>query len=360
MTSLSSETLIENFKISFEDYNLDLLQKSKHWQKYYNYKYKKFEDEQYLQNFRKHLSEGLDDARHVDLKNVSKTIEEIGEDLVLKNLSKKNIGESEYAYRLFNYYIDMNELVHISWFKDLNSKIKESKIKNVIEIGGGFGSLARIILNNYNCKYILIDLPEANLLSSYFLTHNFPNKKIYLYKNYKKHKILSANEFFENDIFILPPWFHLDQNIKIDLFINTRSMMEMNFNVIKKYFSLIHQSISEDGYFLNINRYSKETVGHKINLWEYPYDDSWKVLLSKKSFKQNHIHLLLTQREKNEKNKNIVNELKIIKKIGLPYSEIKNKGKKLIFITSIIKKILILFIGKKTLNYVGQKFINLK
>ena len=41
----------------------------------------------------------------------------------------------------------------------------------VLEIGGGFGSFARIILNNKNVKYFLIDLPEANLMSNYYLQY---------------------------------------------------------------------------------------------------------------------------------------------------------------------------------------------
>ena len=38
-----------------------------------------------------------------------------------------------------------------------------------VAIGGGFGSLARIIINDKKCKYFLIDLPEANLMSNYYL-----------------------------------------------------------------------------------------------------------------------------------------------------------------------------------------------
>ena len=35
---------------------------------------------------------------------------------------------------------------------------------------------------------------------------------------------------------------------------------EMNFDIVKSYFKFIHNYISDDGYFLNINRYEKTSV----------------------------------------------------------------------------------------------------
>ena len=40
-----------------------------------------------------------------------------------------------------------------------------------------------IFIKNYNTKVISIDLPEANLLSSYYLKETFPEKKIFLYED---------------------------------------------------------------------------------------------------------------------------------------------------------------------------------
>ena len=68
------------------------------------------------------------------------------------------------------FFVDYNKLIHIYWFWLLENKIlKNNKVNNVCEIGGGFGSLAELFLKNYNAKFILIDLPEANLMSAYYL-----------------------------------------------------------------------------------------------------------------------------------------------------------------------------------------------
>ena len=92
--------------------------------------------------------------------------------------------------------------------------------------------------------------------------------------------------------------------------------MEMNMNVIKKYFDLIHAHISSEGFFLNINRYEKSAVGEKICIHEYPYDSKWDVIISKPSFLQPGVHFLLTQRKVENFKNNIKDELNRIEIIN--------------------------------------------
>lgn len=140
----------------------------------------------------------------------------------------------------------------------------------------------------------MIDLPETNLLSTYYLHKNFPKKKIFTYINCKS-DFVSSEDVANYDFIILPPWINF-KNIKFQIFINLRSMMEMNFKTIKKYFDLIHFTADKGALFLNNNRYHKNTVGADILLHKYPYDDKWKVIFSKVSFGQNKLHTLLTKR----------------------------------------------------------------
>lgn len=305
--------------------------RSKHWKSYYE---KKRYEIKNLKNFRNpisNLSRGLDDSTEnpdFPFKIFSKLIELLGYDFVYENLLNKNIGNSPFLIKYRNKFIDYNRLAHISWLKDLEDKVFSDKKlwekfnNNGIfcEIGGGFGSFAELILSRHDIKYISIDLPEANLLSSYFLNESFKNKKFFLYDDYLKNgKILTSELIKSYDIFILPPSVILDEDVKIPLFINTRSMMEMDFSVVSKYFDLIHSYIDKNGYFLNVNRYEKRTVGHPIRIAEYPYDANWKVLISKPSFSQKRVHQLLTKRVSNPSLGNINKELNSISKIGAKY-----------------------------------------
>ena len=273
----------------------NLNQKSKHWERY-NLKEFTLDNLTNFRNYNK-LSGGLDDQNdNFTFKIYSEIINKTSESYILNNLPK-NIGNSNVLIPYKDVLVDYNKLIHIYWFWIIENKIlKNIKITNICEIGGGFGSFSELFIRNYNTKTFLIDLPEANLMSAFYLKKLFPEKNFYLFDDYKKNEFLSKLDFEKNDIIILPPNLNIDKNIKIDFFINTRSMQEMNFSVIKSYFDFIHKHLVDDGYFLNINRYEKISVGYPIRISDYPYDPNWKVIISEPSFNQKWVHFLLTQK----------------------------------------------------------------
>ena len=262
---MSKEKLLEIFNEAnnfFYSNQSNKNQKSKHWKRFDK---KKFTLDNLI-NFRGdgNLSEGLDDQNNnFAFKTYSEISNKISETYLLNNLLKKNIGNSNFLQQYKDVFIDYNKLIHIYWFWIIENKIlKNTKVNNVCEIGGGFGSFSELFLKNYNIKVFLVDLPEANLISTYYLKELFPDKKFYLFNDYKKDNYyLSKIDFEKNDIIILPPNCNIDKKIKIDFFINARSMMEMNIDVIKSYFNFIHEYLIEGGYFLNVNRYEKNQLG---------------------------------------------------------------------------------------------------
>ena len=170
---ISNNKLIEIYKLAQKDFVNHSDQKSNHWKKYFDKK--NFKSEKDLINFRKNqvLSEGLDDAENIYNKlDLMERLEFFNYDFLKKNLPTKNIGNCNFSKNFLGFYFDYGIIHHLKWFEEI-SKISFKKTKVVCEIGGGFGSLARIILNNHETKYILIDLPEANLLSSFFLKEHY-------------------------------------------------------------------------------------------------------------------------------------------------------------------------------------------
>lgn len=298
--------------------------KSKHWERY-NLKAKLYKKSN-LFNFRNNqLSAGLDDQS--DLSNIKeyylKLKKKIEQRFIIKNLFSKNIGNLKNYSEFYGKILDFGQLFFIYWLYILKKNIK--KINFICEIGSGYAGFAEKIIRNYpKAKYLIIDLPEANFLSSYFLSKHFPNKKILLAYEKNREEIYKS-DFNKYDIIIIPPWFKVE-GIKFDLFINTRSMMEMDKDVIFKYFEFIQSNISEKGYFFNVNRYFKNTVKRPLKLIDYPYDNNWNTLISQPSFQQKHIRILLTQRSKNPK-KSIQKELKKLKKITEKYFLKENRNK---------------------------------
>ena len=343
--------LIKNFELSAKQFygnEGNKNQKSKHW---HTYDFRKFNLDNLI-NFRSNniLSEGLDDqTNRFNFKIYASLISEIPEEYVINNLPKENIGNSTSLIKFKDVLIDYNKLIHIHWFYTVEQEVlKQNNISNICEIGGGFGSFSELFIKNYNTKLISIDLPEANLMTAYYLKENFPGKKIYLFENFQNKKLLSHDDFVKNDIFILTPDCKIDPKIKIDFFINARSMMEMNFDVIKSYFKFIEQFSHKNSFFLNINRYEKTSVGEPIS--------------------QDWIHFLLTKRNFDESKSNIKEELNKIRKIGEKfYGLYKDYTPKFVKLKSALRKIVrILFLNKlfnltgKILIDIGKKLSSLK
>ena len=343
--------LLHVYKETLKDHKLYLETRSQHWEKYYKNN-QKFLNPENLKNFRNNriLSNRLDDAENVQNKlNLIEVLDYFDGEFLKENLPVKNVGNCSYSINFMGYYFDYGIAHHLKWYEKIEKYISDGFC--IMEIGGGFGSLARIIIKNKNVKYFLVDLPEANLMSNYYLQSHFPEKKIFNYLNFKEYEI--EEQISKFDIFILPPNALNNKNIFFDFIINTRSFIEMKKETINEYFNLIQKKINHNGYFLNINRYLKSTVGENIYFKEYPYDNFWDVVISEKSFLQEHSHFLLTVRKKNKGN--IQNEMKNIDQIGslfdkknllkIPYLNQKIKRRAWL----IIRKLLLLFVGKKSL-----------
>ena len=329
-------------------------QKSKHWEMYNS---REFTLDNLI-NFRNNqrLSRSLDDDSDSTFKIYSEIISKVSEPYVLKNLPKKNIGNSNHVKPFKDVFLDYHKLIQIYWFWIIENKIlKNFKIDTICDIGGGFGSFADLFIKNYNTKIFLIDLPEANLMSTYYLKELYPKKKFYLFDDYKKNRFLSKLDFERYDIIILPPNCKIDKSIKIDFFINSRSFMEMNFNIIKSYFDFIHNHIIDDGYFLNINRYEKNVADKNIRISEYPYDKNWKVIVSEPSFSQKWIHFLLTQRSFKKNETNILEELSYIKNIGKKFYNNNIHG----HYKPRLLRILRIIFGNKIFNYIKKLYLKI-
>ena len=340
------KTSIEKIRLShvksFHDY--DNKYKSDHWQRGYEKKNEllKFKN---IENFRNNsLSDGLDTqpgSIKTQKKLYNQLKNEIGIKYLRENLSNSNIGKLKNVLRIQNKLIDPNALFHIRQLYDIQNQIKKINLKPKIicEIGAGYGALSRLLIKKYkNAKYIIYDLPEANYLSSYYLLKNNPKKKFLFYCDVKN-KNLSLKDIKNYDIIIVPPWVNL-KDIKIDIFLNIRSFMEMDKNVIKKYFKLIQKRINTNGIFVNINRYEKRTVGYPVRIAEYPYDGKWKVIKSEPTWNSSHSHTLITERKL--KNFDIKSELKKIKNLTIIENLKINKH----FLKNIIPRKVFLFLQR--------------
>ena len=108
---------------------------------------------------------------------------------------------------------------------------------------------------------------------------------------------IKKTDLLNYDYIILPGYLieKLPNNF-IDVFINTRSFMEMNIETVNFYFSQIHRIINETGIFYCVNRYKKKTSGDTIKFKNFPLDKNWAFEISRQSFSQPLIHEALLRR----------------------------------------------------------------
>ena len=190
-------------------------------------------------------------------------------------------------------------------FPFLSEKSKKTNFF-VCDIGGGYGALVHRIKKNFpNAVGLLFDLPEQNYISNYYLKKLNPAAKILNLDSLMKVKNINSldelkikkTDLLNYDYIILPGYLieKLPNNF-IDVFINTRSFMEMNIETVNFYFSQIHRIINKTGIFYCVNRYEKKTSGDTIKFKNFPFDEKWSFEISRRSFSQPLIHEALLGR----------------------------------------------------------------
>ena len=162
-----------------------------------------------------------------------------------KLLQEDNVGD---PIRYFLYPKSsgnrIRQVYHLKKFCDF-SKIKIKEIKKVLEIGGGYGCMARIFTKlNSKIKYIIFDTFEVNLLQYYYLKLN--KLDAYIDNNKSKINLSSSLKDIYKD----------DQNPQT-LFIANWSLSEMPLKlrsrILKFTFKIPHILISFQDNFENIN-----------------------------------------------------------------------------------------------------------
>lgn len=138
--------------------------------------------------------------------------------------------------------------------REILSLLRDVDHPVVCEIGCGVGGLAHAITSNSgrDITYILLDIPETLVISSYFLMAALPEKKFMLYGE----GLLDSGNLDQYDI-ILMPNFMLPQlaDEKVDLFFNSNSFSEIDSVTVEEYIRQIERICRK--YFMHINHTAK-------------------------------------------------------------------------------------------------------
>ncbi len=129
--------------------------------------------------------------------------------------------------------------------------------KRILEIGAGYGGLARIFkVLHPEIAYTIIDLPESIYFSKHFLTLNR----------------------IEDICFVLPEDMEVLSGEPFDVVVNTFSFQEMPFDTILAYVDFMESGLRVKGFYTCNYYKNKEVSGEQSYDGDLPVDDRWTVL----------------------------------------------------------------------------------
>lgn len=126
----------------------------------------------------------------------------------------------------------IRQVYHLKKYLDF-SKNNILKIKNIIEIGGGYGCMAQIFKKiNKTCNYVIFDTAEVNLLQYYYLKMN--NIPVTI------NKIQSKKVCLINKISLIEKYNKKVNKKNVNLFIANWSISEMPIDLRNKIIKLTY------------------------------------------------------------------------------------------------------------------------
>ncbi|OUR98857.1 hypothetical protein A9Q84_05440 [Halobacteriovorax marinus] len=150
----------------------------------------------------------------------------------------------------------------------MDKSIDFKSVNTVVELGGGFGVQAEVMLKKYpHLNYIIVDLPSQLLVSQNYLKKVFKEKVITFGQ-------IKENEFIDDSIFskeggniLMVPAAHVAKlKLKCDLFVAEYALMEMEHKIIENYLKSIGPLMSSASYVFIADRLKMHSGSiHKSN-----------------------------------------------------------------------------------------------
>ena len=116
----------------------------------------------------------------------------------------------------------------------LKKHVDTSRIRNVLEVGGGFGTLGEILArdpkNTY--AYVDVDIPPTAFAATYYLSEIY-GSRLLDYGRSREAPVLELDGSF--DAAVICPWQLPKLHGKFDLFVNAISFQEMEPAVVRYY-----------------------------------------------------------------------------------------------------------------------------
>jgi putative sugar O-methyltransferase len=156
----------------------------------------------------------------------------------------------------------------------------------VLELGAGYGRDAYAMLaTRPGIRYVIVDIPPALWVAETYLRRQFPNLRIFAYRDFAHFGDIEA-EFSKSDVaFFLSTQIASLPDGLADLAVNISSLHEMRQEQIAFYFSQFDRLLKDGGrfYFKQWKRGPVPFENVVIRQEDYPIPGSWQCELSREA-----------------------------------------------------------------------------
>lgn len=209
-------------------------------------------------------------AKRIDIEHHLDKLEEPKEGNPLLVFSDGKSMSQDLANSVIEYY-------------SIDNSVSFQNINAVLEIGGGYGRNAHVILSiNPHIKVILTDILPALYISQRYLSSVFKDRKIFQVRHFASYEDIQEEFESASIIFLMPHQLSLIPDKHIDLTMNISSFGEMNLKQIQKYFTQINRLTKQCFYTKQWEKSQNPFDNLVIGKEDYFYPSSWEQIYSRK------------------------------------------------------------------------------
>ncbi len=156
------------------------------------------------------------------------------------------LGSPEAYFLWSDQRIALNYLEQLCVIENFRSEIGFDRAQSFLEIGGGFGSHAHLILTLYPQieKYLYIDLPPMLYVGTQYLRAHFGDS-VYTYADWSKDRPDDLNQI-SNRILCLPPWCLEQCTFNWDAAFSMASFQEMRSDQVLYYLDFLGKNAASE------------------------------------------------------------------------------------------------------------------
>lgn len=174
---------------------------------------------------------------------------------------ESHIGAPDEQFVLDGRRFSCSALRYLRMLALLEQTVDAERVRNVLEIGGGFGTLGEILLSgDPDAFYVDVDIPPVAYVSSYYLAQVFGADKVATYDHTRTLEHIDLDELRAQGYraAVLCAWQLPRLRGRFELFVNSVSFQEMEPRVVENYAKLVQNLVVD--YLLLRNSIAGKTV----------------------------------------------------------------------------------------------------